>query len=108
LAGLDPATHVFSGETVVKVVPIGVIAVDETYLPRTWPVFNVHLALLGEQDFIMPFSIDETLQAVSLGEPLGDAFAVFPGSPSEIDRSADVQRAVRPVCHEVYPTAHGS
>src|SRR5262249_25049352 len=49
--------------------------------------------------------IYQVLQAVALGEAFDKAFAMFPGATCKICRDARVQRAVRPVGHNVHPGA---
>ena len=62
----------------------------EAYLPRARPMLDIHLALLRGNNIVMPFGINETLQAVFLREPRHDTLTVLPGAASKINRGADL------------------
>ena len=51
----------------------------------------------------MAFRIDEAGQAVPLGEPFNQAFAVFPRPSRDVAGHAEVKRAVGSVGHDVDP-----
>ena len=51
----------------------------------------------------MAFRVDEAGQAVPLGEPFNQAFAVFPGPPRDVAGHAEIERAVGSVGHDVDP-----
>src|SRR5579864_6843052 len=76
-----PRPPTSSGETIIEILPQRVIAMDQLHLPRTAPVFDVHLALLGKQNIIVPFGVDEPFQTIFLGEAVGHALAMLPCAP---------------------------
>jgi hypothetical protein len=59
---------------VIEVFPKRIVAMDKLHFPRSAPVFDVHFALFGRENIIVPFGIDEGSQAVLLGETVGVPF----------------------------------
>src|SRR5271165_2727438 len=68
-------------------------------------MLDVHLALLRRENILVPFGIDEAAQAVALRKAIRDPLTVLPGAPGKICRGADVERTVRPVGHDIDPSA---
>src|SRR5215469_3551915 len=68
-------------------------------------MFHVSFALFGHEDVIVAFGINKAVQAVLLCEAVSHAGSVFPGAPGKIRGCADIERAVGPVGHDVYPSA---
>src|SRR5688572_8964427 len=104
MAGLVPAIHE-SAEVRVQILPNGVGRENEPYLPLSWPMFHIFLALDGRHDVRMRLRINEPLQTVSLGEPFHQALAMFPDATWEIAGHAGVERAVRAVGHDIDPSS---
>jgi hypothetical protein len=52
------------------------------------------------------FSKYEPLQSILLGEALEETGAVLPRAAGDVVRHADLQYAVRPVGHDIYPSGH--
>ena len=58
MAGLVPAIHVLS-QYIKQIPPIGILRVNKTYFPCTWPVLDCLLALNGGADIIVLLKINE-------------------------------------------------
>ena len=102
---------------IVKIFPKWVVAMDEAHLPRTSPMLDLHLALLGHENIIVPFGIDEAFQAVALREPVGNSLTMLPNSSRKIDvvptYSVPSGRLVMrythpPMAHDVHDLFQGS
>src|ERR1700746_3414608 len=98
-----------SNKPLVKIIPIRIVAENKPDLPSARPMFDVPLGLLCGEDVVVPLGVDEAMQAVPHREPLRGPRSVFPKRPLEIGRGPDIERAIRPVGHDVDPTArrHG-
>ena len=68
-------------------------------------MLDVGFALNRVGDSLVEFHIDESLQAVSLGEAGHETFPVFIGAPTDVGRDAGVENAVGAVGHDVDPAA---
>src|SRR4051812_3460377 len=53
----------------------------------------------------MRFGIDEDLESIAFGEARHETCAVLDHAPLEIAGHADIDRTLRPVCHDVDPAA---
>jgi hypothetical protein len=60
-----------------KIFPIRIHLVDQSEFPRAGPMFQVLFALQRIPNVIMGLVINETIQAITLGETVDDAFAVL-------------------------------
>jgi hypothetical protein len=67
-------------------------------------MLQILLTLPGALNVFVTLKMNETLQTVSLGEAVYQAFPVLPSSAREIISHADIQRAVPPVCDDVNPS----
>jgi hypothetical protein len=110
MAGSSPAMTTegrsASRQRLVKILPLQVHAMDRLHLPRPRPVLHVLLVLDRIADVVEEREPDEMLEPVALGEAFAEALPMLPGPARQVCRHADVQRAVRPVCHHVDPAAH--
>src|SRR5665213_168050 len=98
-----------SRQTIVEIIPHWIFREDQRHLPGARPMLEIVLALDRGADVGMTLGVDETLQPVTLGETLCDAFAMFPGALGEIAGDPDVKRAVGSVSHDVDPSfRHGT
>jgi hypothetical protein len=104
MAGLVPAIHALH-KPIVKLFPIGVLAVDQPYLPGAGPMLHGSFALPGIEHIFMEFGKDKPPQTVTFGKALDHPSAMLPCPSSEIIGHADVQRAVSAVGHHVNPSA---
>ena len=114
--GRRPAIHVFPSfrythtlhQIIVKIPPFGVGAADQPRLPGARPVLNILFALDCGHDVLVPFDLDQSRQFIAAGELAADARSVFVCAACDVVGDADVQRAIRPVGHDVNPaTLHG-
>lgn len=72
-------------------------------------MFDVHFALLGTENVIVPFGIDKAREAISFCEPVHEPVAMLPNASGEVGCRADIQRAAGPISHDVDPaTWHDS
>jgi hypothetical protein len=71
-------------------------------------MLDVHLALFRGENIVVLLGIHEALQAAPLCETIRHALPILLHLPGKIHCSADVQRAVTPVRHDVDPSAHGA
>src|SRR5271169_5726930 len=83
-----PRSPTSSDEAVIEIFPEWVIAMDQLHLPRPAPMLDVHLALFGLQDVVVPLGVDEAFQSIFLGKAAASAFPMLPRSPREIHRCA--------------------
>jgi hypothetical protein len=67
-------------------------------------MLHVPFALFRREDICIGFDINETREAVPLGEPVGDALPMFPRAFRNLRRRTDVKSAVRAVGHDVKPS----
>ena len=95
-----------SKQPIVKIVPLGVVSVDESDLPGPRPMLDIPLALLCGENIVVLFGVNEKLQAVLLCKSVCRALQMFPHSSSQIHRGPDVKRAVTTVRHNVDPSSH--
>jgi hypothetical protein len=105
VAGLVPAIHDLR-EPIVEIVPIGILMEDQPHFPRAPPMFHISLSLPRRAHVIVMLSQYEPPQAVLFGEALDKTRAVFPRTSGKVIRCADVQDAIGPVRHDVYPSRH--
>lgn len=94
-----------SGQLCVEVVPVRVADHDRAGLVGAQPALHRGLALDRALDLVMPFVPDKALQPVTAREARQQPLAVFIGPASEVVGHADIERAVRPVRHDVDPAA---
>jgi len=69
-------------------------------------MLHVPLPLPRHKHIIVIFRKYEPPQAVLLGETLYNTGAMFPRPPGEVVCYAEVQRAVRSVGHNIYPSGY--
>ena len=97
-----PSMNTASGEEpLVQVVPIGIVPFDRIDLPVTLVFFERFLPLNCGDHALVMFIPDEPLQAVFLGEPVDDAFAVLPHASNQVAGCTDLERAMLSVDHHV-------
>ena len=89
MAGLVPAIQL-PEKLLVKVVPIRVLRRDDSQLPESGPVLDSMFPLDSGLNVFVMLRKNQALQAVSLGKPLGRAFAVFRSPANQIVRHADI------------------
>jgi len=107
MAGLVPAIHE-SDEVIIKIIPFGICRENEPHLPLARPMLHVVLALDRRPDVGVRLHLDQPLQPVPLGEPVRDALSMFPYSAPQITGDARIERAIRPIGHDVDPGAFHS
>jgi hypothetical protein len=94
---------------IVEIFPIWILSADQSDLPGPWPILNVILALNGGHDILVPLGVNEFRQPVSPGEGRAGPTPMFVSATCNIVGDTDVQRANRPIGHEVHPsTTHAS
>ena len=103
MRGLDPRIHLPSEECAGNVFPIRVLGLDQVDFPRTGPMFDGFLPLDGLGNEIKLFGVDQTGEAVAVGEIAADAGAVLPRASDKVGRDTDVERASWFVGHNVDP-----
>src|SRR5271166_2660330 len=52
----------------IQITPLWVGLVDQTNLPRSWPLLDIGLTLNCHDDFLIPLHVDEPRQSVSMRE----------------------------------------
>ncbi len=67
---------------------------NQPHLPCPRPMLHVLFTLNRRADVVVDFEMDETLETISLGKPLNDAFMVLSDPLNEMACDADVQDAV--------------
>jgi hypothetical protein len=77
---------------------------DQVHFPHTRPTLEAGLALDCELDFFMMLCPDQDLQAGPGGEDAVHALFVLCHPSRQVTGHADVDRAVRPVRHDVDPS----
>jgi hypothetical protein len=108
MAGLDPAIHDLDW-LIVEIIPVRVSLMDQTHLRSTRPMLEIFLSLYCQFDGCVRLGIDQSFQAVHLGETVGDTFPMFPDAAGKIVRHPDVKRAVRATGQDINPSVrHGS
>jgi hypothetical protein len=55
-------------------------------------MLDVPFTLLSSEYVIVPFGVDEAVQAVSLREAVRDSLPMLPGPPSKVGRGPDIDR----------------
>ena len=93
-------------QPLVEIVPSGIVPLDQVDLPPPVPFLESLLAMNGVLDVLEPFRMDEAVNAVSFGEPGGDAFTVLEDAARQVGGDADVKRAVRRAGEDVDPAGH--
>jgi hypothetical protein len=91
-------------ESVVEVIPLGILCQDEIDFPSARPMLQVLLTLDRSSNVLMVLGPDETPQPVFFGEAIHDTLVMFPGAPSEIAGNADVKGPIRPIRYYVDPS----
>jgi hypothetical protein len=82
---------------------VWVLLEDQLNFPGASPVFHISLALPRRAHIVVTLGKYEPPQPVLLGEALDHASSMFPSTPGEVIRYADVQRAVGPVIMYTHP-----
>ncbi len=83
-----------SGESIVQIVPAGVISLDQLYLPGAIPSFETLLASDGNADVFVQFEPDQNVHAILLCETFNQVVPMFPGAAQDVVRDADIERTV--------------
>ena len=81
---------------------------NELHLPTARPMLDVMLALDGVSDVIELLTIDQHLEAISLGKAFGRSLAMLKRSPGNIVRDADIKSAVASIRHDVNEAGHNA
>jgi len=109
MAELFPAIHVFLvGSRVqifIQVAPAGIGGVDEAHFQGARRVFDIALALDRVPDVFVELGQHQALEAIPEGEAVDRALATLERAARYVAGHARVERAVRPVRHDVEPTA---
>ena len=91
-----------------QIVPLGVPSDDQSNLPGPGPTFQTGFALNSGSHVSMLFGINQAIEFVPAGEHRSNARLVGSDTIGQIARYAKIQRAVRPVGHDVDPACgHG-
>ena len=104
MAGLDPAIY-SSHESVVKVVPLGILDEDKIDFPGARPMLHIPLTLDRRANVVVALSPNQTFKAVLLGETIRYTFSMLPSTASEIAGNPDIKGPVWSVSHDVDPSA---
>jgi hypothetical protein len=64
-------------EGLVQVRPLGVDLQDQVHFPAARPFLDALLAPDRRLDGVVPFDVDEALQAIALGKALDETFAML-------------------------------
>ena len=72
---------------------------------NAWPVLHGLLSLDGGPNVVVALGVDESFEAIALGESVDHSFTMFPTAACEVARHADIQSAVGTVGHDVNPAA---
>jgi hypothetical protein len=67
-------------QALIEIFPVWVHLVDQSEFPRARPMFQVLLALQSVPDIVVKFVIDETFQAIALGEAVDETFPMLPNA----------------------------
>ena len=95
-----------SGESLVKIVPGRIGGEDQPHLPGARRQCFRFLPLNGSADIVMVLDVDQPPEIVPSGEAVGHPRGVpRPGGQDQDRWSHRHQRTVRPVRHDVDPTA---
>jgi hypothetical protein len=114
--GRRPAIYVFpwfqtaatADQIVIEIPPFGVGAIDQPRLPGARPALHILFALDCRRNLLVPFDIYQPAQSIAAGELAADARPMLVCASSDFVGDTDVQRAIRPVGHDVNPaTLHG-
>jgi hypothetical protein len=97
-----------SKQCLVQILPFGIHAVDEAYLPGTRPVFDRLFALDCGSNVIVVLVIDEHFQAIPLRKAINEPFPVLVSTTRQIVGNAAVKRSIPSIGHDVNPPAHVS
>jgi hypothetical protein len=89
----------------VEIIPIRIVLEKELDFPGARPMLNVPFALLRRKDIIMTLGINKTMQCVLSREAVGEAGSMLSGTAGKVRGGADIEGAVRPVRHDVNPSA---
>ena len=92
-------------QVLVQIPPFGIGGQDQAYLPRPRPMLQIALALKRVANVFIEFPKNEEFEPIPLGEPFDAAFPMLPASPRDVVRHAGIERAVRPVRHDINPTS---
>ena len=98
-----------SEQVFVQVVPERILSINQVQFPVTRPMFDVLFSSDRHADVVMPFSVNQSGQVISLREPVAGAGSMFPCAMGKIVRYPDIQRSERLIRHDVNPSAaHGA
>jgi hypothetical protein len=101
-----PPTTLHQGNR--KVVPVGIPGHDQADFPHAGPALQVGLALNRAGHAFVGFSVDETVQLVSVSESRSGSVLMFPNTTSEIIRYTQIKRSVWTIGHYADPAGrHG-
>src|SRR5690242_19070256 len=104
MVGLDPAIY-SSHESVVRVVPLGILDRDKIDFPGARPMLHISLTLDRRANVVVALSPNQTFKAVLLGETIRYTFSMLPNTTSEIAGNPDIKGPVWSVGHDVDPSA---
>jgi hypothetical protein len=93
-------------QSVVEIIPIGIIPLDQVDLPAPVPFLEPLLAMNSVLNVLEPFGVDEAVNAVSFSELRADAFTVLEDAARQVGGDADVKRAVRRAGEDVDPAGY--
>src|SRR5271156_949560 len=100
MAGLVRAIHAVPPpltrmiECLIQIGPGRIRVQDQPRLPGAGPVLHIRFALDRVDDPLIELHVNETLEAVPLGEALYEAFPVLIGASAKIGRDPSAKNAV--------------
>ena len=89
-----------------QVLPSRVPGFNQIQLPRPRPTFKAFLPADRAHDLLMSLHEHKSIEPISNGKSRVGTLPVLPGAARDIICYADVERAERPVRHDVNPAAH--
>src|ERR1051326_2274926 len=104
MAGLDPAISQL--ELIVKVLPFGILRLNEVDFPGSRQVLDVLFSLDRGEDRVVRLGIHQMLEPIPLGKSLDDTFSMFPGALCKIASHPDIERSVTLIRDDINPAVH--
>src|SRR5438105_6135080 len=94
-----------SDESVVDVVPLGVLGENKIDFPSARPMLHVSLTLDCRANVVVALSPDQKFEAVLPGETIRYTFPMLPNTAGKIAGDSNIKRTVWSVGHNIDPSA---
>ena len=85
--------------------PVGVVTANQANLSGSGPVFDVRLPLNRGPNVMVMLEPNQTVEFIPSRKETSRAAAVLMSAAADVGCNADIRRAVRPVRHDVDPSA---